>query len=498
MRKYDKRNKMYFMMVIGLSIVLIIIFSFFLNKVITNGKLNYVIDAASIMYDKDKNLIRIDEESTLKKKWNDIYYLNYKDELINLGLNAIIYNPSKSQMNLYGRFYEISKDMEDKVIIHDNETLVGVNESKFYKIADRKYLLIDKTIKGENNEINASNYLIVELDKLGNAILYNNNLNMKTFKETKLITSTYVFNIAEEILTINDEEVDLKKIIGSSNKYVKAEDIDKKDNNNDNNKTNNNVNRTTNNNVVPNNNNNQNTNNQNTNNQNTNNKTNNTIPNTDNDNSNNNNSTNPSVIDDDTIEDIIKATKTTTIIAVTPSVGYINIDYVIYDPLEEYEAVFVEIYDDTNNLVAVTYFDKTSQKLVIPNLRANARYNLIFKYSYYDDNKQRIEEKFDEASVMMSSPNLSVKITKVTSNKIYYTVYLDNDYELDSLKVNIKDNNNYTSSKNITKQDINKQNTYTNYFEYNEIGKYITVYLSNVIYKGNSVNINANYKIVMP
>lgn len=494
MRKYDKKNKMYFIMVLVLSIILIIIFSFFLNKVITNAKLNYEINAGSIMYDKDKNLFRIDEDATLKKKWNDTYFLTYKDDLINLGLNAIIYNPAKSQMNLYGRFYEIAKDYEDKVIIHDDETLVNVNDSKFYKIADRKYLLVDKTIKGQNNEVNATNYLIVELDTQGNALLYNNNINLKTFKETTLVTSTYSFIIAEEKLIIGNEEIDLKKIIGSTNKYIKAEEIEQQQNNN--NQSNNNNN--TNNNIIPNRSATKNYNSadgidisddeDDTENQTNNNQTDNT-----NNNDNNNDNSGNSGEQTDNKDNIIKATKTTSIIGVTADVGFITVDYVIYDPLEEYESVFAEIYDADNNLVAVNYFDKTNNKLIIPGLRANVVYNLVFKYSYYDQNN-RVEREFDRSSVLMSSPNLSVKITKVTSNRIYYTVNLDKDYKLDSLKVNL--NSGSTSLTNTITNPANS--TVEGYFEYDKLGNQVNIYLSNVIYKGYTINTNASYKIAMP
>ena len=136
MRKYDKKNKMYMFIVLIASIILIVIFSFFINKAITNGKIHYDIDAGSIMYDKDKNLIKIDEDATLKIKWNDMYYLMYKEDMYLLGNNAIIYNPKKSQMNLYGKYYEVTSLGEDKVIVHEDETLVNTNESKFYKIAD--------------------------------------------------------------------------------------------------------------------------------------------------------------------------------------------------------------------------------------------------------------------------------------------------------------------------------------------------------------------------
>ena len=56
MRKYDKRNKIYFGIVLVASLILIIIFSFFIAKVIKNGKIEYFIDAGSILYDKDYRL----------------------------------------------------------------------------------------------------------------------------------------------------------------------------------------------------------------------------------------------------------------------------------------------------------------------------------------------------------------------------------------------------------------------------------------------------------
>ncbi len=482
MRKYDKKNKMYMFIVLIASIILIVIFSFFINKAITNGKIHYDIDAGSIMYDKDKNLIKIDEDATLKIKWNDMYYLMYKEDMYLLGNNAIIYNPKKSQMNLYGKYYEVTSLGEDKVIVHEDETLVNTNESKFYKIADRKYLIIDKTIKTSNNELNTTNYLIVELDKSGNAQLYNNSVNLKTFKETQIITSTYTFDIALEKLYIDNEEVDLKKIIGSTNEYVKPEEENNKpeeDEDNNENGTGNGGGTGTTDNNQPNDNNN--TNNEN-NNQNT------------DDNNNENNGD-----DNDNTDDFIDASKTTSIISVTASVGYINVDYVVYDPLDEYESVFVEIYDSKNTLVAVSYFDKTTNNLVIPGLRANVTYNLKFKYSYYEDNK-RVEEQFDEASVMMGSPELSLKITKVTANRIYYNIELDKDYKLDSLKVNLVsdlENSKLELSNNLDSSALNKNNV-EGYFEYQDIGEYVTIYLSNIVYQGYTINNNISYKIAMP
>jgi len=325
MRKYDKRNKIYMGIVLIASLILIIIFSFFIAKVIKNGKIEYYVDAGSILYDKDKNLIRLEDESVLKIKWNDEYYLMENKNMYMLGNKGVIFNPSKQEVVLYGKYYEVTAAGEDKVLVYEDETIVKTTESRFLKMADRKYLIIDPVISTDNGNLNTKNYLIIELDKTGNAVLLNNEINMKTFEPTTIITSNFVFDIANETLTISDQIIDLKKIIGSTNEYVKPEEEKPNgsggsaggsgtgdgtgegdgtgtggsggsgggaggsgtgDGTGEGNGTG------------------------------------------------TGGSGGGSGSDDETIEDIIQNTKTTSIISVNPSVGSISIDYVIYDPLD--------------------------------------------------------------------------------------------------------------------------------------------------------------------
>lgn len=482
MRKYDKRNKIYFGIVLVASLILIIIFSFFIAKVIKNGKIEYFIDAGAILYDKDKNLIKLESESVLKIKWNDEYYLMEDKNMYLLGTNGIIYNPNKDIMQLYGKYYEVTSSGEDNVVVYEDETVIRTTESKFLKIADRKYLIIDPVIKTENGSLNTKNYLIVELDKMGNATLLNNEVNLKTFEPTTIITSNFTFDIANEQLTISDQIIDLKKIIGSTNQYVKPKEkpSDGEDNNpSDNNQGNNSDNNSGNNQG---------------------NTGGNTGGNTEEGGTsegqtggNNNN-------DDENIDDIIDKTKTTSIISVNPSVGNISIDYVIYDPLNEYESVFVEVRDNNNTLVSVGYFDKMNTNFIITGLKANITYNLTFKYVYYREGV-RVEEKFDEASVTVGKPNISLRVDKITSKAIYYTVLLDKDYSLDTLTVNlvsdlegggkVEYSNTFDSNTLANKESVSGS------FSYSDIGQFATLYINNVKFSGYPIDIDAKYKVVM-
>lgn len=467
MRKYDKRNKIYFGIVLVASLILIIIFSFFIAKVIKNGKIEYFIDEGSILYDKDKNLIKLESESVLKIKWNDEYYLMEDKNMYLLGTTSIIYNPSKDIMQLYGKYYEVTAFGEDNVIVYEDETVVRTTESKFLKIADRKYLIIDPVIKTENGSLNTKNYLIVELDKMGNATLINNEVNLKTFEPTTIITSNFTFDIANEQLTISDQIIDLKKIIGSTNEYVKPEDkpSDGEDDNSSDNNTGNNDGNTS------------------------------EGGNNEGQTGGNNNNN-----DDENIDDIIDKTKTTSIISVNPSVGNISIDYVIYDPLNEYESVFVEVRDDNNTLVSVGYFDKMNTNFIITGLKANITYNLTFKYVYYREGV-RVEEKFDEASVTVGKPSISLRVDKVTSKTIYYTVLLDKDYSLDTLTVNLvsdlEDGSQIKLYNTFDSNTLANKESVSGSFNYSNIGQFATLYINNVKFSGYPIDIDAKYKVVM-
>ncbi len=474
MRKYDKRNKIYMGIIMIFSLILIIIFSLFIAKVISNGKIEYYLDNGSILYDKDKNLIKVSDEAVLKIKWNDQYYLNYQDEVILLGNNPIVYNPNKDVMQLYGTYYEVTSLGEDKVIVNKDETIVKTVDSKFYKIDDRKYLLIDPSIKTEDEQLATSNYLIVELDTLGNAVLYNNSVNVKTFKPTVIVTSTYRFDIANEKLFFGEDEIDLKKIIGSTNKYVEPEDSTTEEGT-DSDESTNQGNDTGNNQVV--------------------------TPPVDEGNGNgtNDGNGNGGGGGSSNIDEIIDNTRTTSIISVTASVGYITVDYVVYDPLDELESVFVEVRDNTGNLVSVCYLDKASTNFIITGLKPNIKYNLSFKYQYYDENNQIVEQEFDNTNITVGSPSMNIVIDKVTSSRVYYTINLDKDFKLSGLRVNLNseldDGSNVSMHNDYGSSDLSGDKV-SGYFTYDKLGKFVTISLSNATYNGYGVDIDVKYKFV--
>ena len=230
MRKYDIKNKRNIGIIIGISIIIIIMFSLVIKLFLSSDKKEYTVHDGTLVFDKDKSIIKVTEDSTIKKKWNNEYYLKFKDNNYELGNTAISYNEKTGEIILYGKYYEIGSG--DLIDVTDGETVIKSSViTKFYKLADRKYLVVDKDIKTSDGLLSTNEFLMIDLDKVGNATLVNHKVNLKAFAATSIVTSNYTFDIANEILTYGSNKIDLKKIIGSSNTYTK-EDLIPEENDN--------------------------------------------------------------------------------------------------------------------------------------------------------------------------------------------------------------------------------------------------------------------------
>jgi len=320
-RKYDGKNKRSFIIIVVVAIFIVCIFSLFIYKYNKTSKIEYKIESGTILQDVDRNYITVDDDAVMKIGWNDDYYLLYNDEKIVLSEKVIAYNTLTGGMKLYGNFYEILSD--GKIIEHKNETvLANTTDAKFYKLDDREYLLVDRKISSKDNSIEAGNYLLVELDKAGNAKLSNDKVNLKTISPTILVTSKYTFDISNELLNFGEYDIDLKKIIGSTNQYVPEEDKSdegEKDNEDGDNQIGAGIGDGQvggPGNIV------------------------------------NNNDTG-SVPD---MDEILDKVKMTSVIRVVEGLTQIDVDYVIYDPYNEYKSVYVEVI--SSGKMDIVYFLK--------------------------------------------------------------------------------------------------------------------------------------------
>ena len=512
MRKYNNKTKKTIMVILILFVVFIVIFSLFLKKSLDIAKTAYIVNSGSILFDNDQNMITTNKEATIKIKWGGNYYLKYDDKNYNLGLHSVVYNSNNGDISLYGKFYEVKNTGDVKVIKDENKIKSSVN-SRFYKLADRKYLIIDRTIESTNSSLVTSNYLIVNLDKSGNATLLNDKVSLKTIIPTKLKTSSYIFDIANETINFGKDDIDLKKIIGSTNEY----DEDTYDLNAEENKDNDNSTAgsgsgngtgggsgngtgggdgtasgvgggtgtgggiggsasggSTGGGVAN--------------------------GNTQGSNSTYNNNYD-SNISDETVDEIIKATKNTSVIRITPKIDSISVDYVVYDPNNEYKSVYIEVENSTTSHKNIVYLSKTDTNIVISDLTPNVYYNLKFKYTYMDSGKQK-EYTFDEFGTYTEIPKITLTATKVVSNRIYYKINLDSNYTISGGTVNLLLNGQITANSSISaKGNVSEISGNDCFFDIsglklnkNDSNNILTLKLVSLSFNTYTINPNVTYK----
>ena len=135
-----------------------------------------------------------------------------------MGGQVVAYKTTTAQTTIYGKAYKIQKDGNVEKVSGETK-ISNYREDNFYKLEDRKYLITSSRIYNETETLNTKNYLIVIIDKAGNAYLLNNEIDSKIISPIKIKTDTFVFDVANEKLTCEDKDIDLKRVLGSTNMY---------------------------------------------------------------------------------------------------------------------------------------------------------------------------------------------------------------------------------------------------------------------------------------
>ena len=478
MRKYDKKNKTNFAIVSAVCILILLAFGFFIKRVYDTGKKEYVINSNSVLYDKEMNKLLLDDTGLIKIKWSGAYYLKYKDKDIALDKQVVVFNNATKNINLYGTIYKINMDetidtLRDETIIE--ETIIP----KFYKLADRKYLLVAPTIRNEKGDFRADNYLIVHLDKMGNAELYNNKINMKTLTPTKLVTPTYTFDIANEKLDYSGTIIDLRKIIGSTNLYKEAkESVESTESGSGSGSGSGGSSSSSNS---------QNT----TNNSSSSNSSRNSSSNRNSNSSSSSASTdnNSSVVDNKVYQD-----KNFSVVKNTIGTDTLSVDYSIYDPKNEYKSVYMEITDVNSGNKESYYLAKNSNNILIRGLKPLTKYNVVYNYSYLDDNRGLVYDTFNTSyTITTLLPNTTIIVSKLTNKEVIYSIKEDQAL-MQGAKVELYLDDEYKESYTFTSNSL--ESAFTGRFNLSNYDNfsYLTLKCTEIRYASGTVNIDLSIK----
>lgn len=222
-KQKEKNNGKMFILLVVIIIVVIALFTYFIYMFTKYDKTEYEVAVGSVLYDENMEYIKTEGESYITQKFDRNYYLyETKDgdtKRYKLGKNAVRYKEGDINLYLYGTAHQVLASGDVDTLSGETKILKS-SPTKFIKLDDRKYLIVDNQIKSvDDNILDTKEYAIINLDKKGNPSFSNHIVDFKTIKEMVVTSGTFDFDIANEKLIYQDEEIDLKNIIGSSNEY---------------------------------------------------------------------------------------------------------------------------------------------------------------------------------------------------------------------------------------------------------------------------------------
>ena len=185
----------------------------------------YYVSSDCVAYDKNGARILLSGGGKVYQSWNNEWVL--KDDNSNvysLGENTVLFD--EGALKILGGGYQILNNNEVNELASYNE-VTSLNDAGFFKLSDRKYLMVGSNIGGSEEAVDTSKYLFIVMDKGGNALLLNDAVCLKTKNATALSGPNFNFDIPNEKLLLSDDTVvDCKSIIGSTNEYSTLYDPD--------------------------------------------------------------------------------------------------------------------------------------------------------------------------------------------------------------------------------------------------------------------------------
>lgn len=192
----------------------------------SNKNEEYIVSSDCVAYDQSGSRIALNSSSVISKAWNGDWILKDEDSKVySLGKNTVVYD--NNVVKIFGGGYQIINN-SDVVELSDFNELDNLSDGGFFKLADRRYLITGSNISGndESSPVKTTKYLYIVMDKSGNAMLLNDSTCLKTKNATVLDGINCTFDIANEELTIGENVIDCKSIIGSTNEYSNLTDPD--------------------------------------------------------------------------------------------------------------------------------------------------------------------------------------------------------------------------------------------------------------------------------
>ena len=139
------------------------------------------------------------------------------------------------------------------------------------------------------------------------------------------------------------------------------------------------------------------------------------------------------------IEEIKNKAKSTSIVRIVPGIRQIDVDYIVYDPYNEYTGIEARITKEDG--IDVVPLPKNDTHIVLNNLRVNTTYYVEFIYTTVDEETGKVEEhNIDEPmNIKTKMPIFDIGVYKYSSinKELTYKVTLPGDYRVNKVNVEL-------------------------------------------------------------
>ena len=215
-RKFNTVTKIYFVVFAALLLAMFGAMAVSARTTVSHQGAGYSLSSGSVVYDNTFTPIQLADGGTVRAGADGQYTLGVEGGVsLPLGAHTMAYTGGGAV--IFGGGYRV--DVTGEVTsVTDGEEMTGETPC-LYKLADRRYLITYSEITDMDQIFTAEDYLYIVMDVVGNARMYSSNLSLKTTQPTTIVAGDLTFDIANELLTVGGQTIDMARVIGSTNTY---------------------------------------------------------------------------------------------------------------------------------------------------------------------------------------------------------------------------------------------------------------------------------------
>ena len=231
-RKYNKGTKAVFAVLAGVIAIGMVVMILIARNTALKDSDEVPVRTGSIVYDDTNAPVEIIDDGVIRKSIVGNYILESNSQKITLGTHTLVCAPEG--IRILGGGYKIDAigNVEN---VTDQDLYNTVPEGTLFKMTDRRYLISGEEVHDKDQIFSVPDYMLILMDIVGNARLVSSDMSLKTTQPTTVISGNIEFDIANEKVKMDGQEIHVSALIGSTNEYdsgkiKRIEDPDTPDN----------------------------------------------------------------------------------------------------------------------------------------------------------------------------------------------------------------------------------------------------------------------------